>query len=44
MNTLNDKHFGIFLLILFVMMGCAGQGDYAEAKRTESKPVVKQCF
>ena len=40
-----DKSFGIFLLILLVMMGCAGQGDYAEAKRIESKPVVvKQCF
>jgi len=39
-----DKYFGIFLLILFVMMGCAGQGDYEEKKRTESKPVVKQCF
>ena len=40
-----DKSFGIFLLILLVMMGCAGQGDYAEAKRTEPKPVVvKQCF
>lgn len=39
-----DKSFGIFLLVLFVMLGCAGNGDYAEAKRTESKPVVKQCF
>lgn len=39
-----DKTFGIFLLAMLVMMGCAGNGDYAEAKRTESKPVVKQCF
>lgn len=39
-----DKSFGIFLLVLFVMLGCAGQGDYEEAKRTESNPVVKQCF
>lgn len=37
-----DKSFGVFLLILLVMMGCAGKGDYEEAKRTES-PVVKQC-
>jgi len=35
MNALNDKHFGIFLLILFVMMGCAGQGDYEYAKSKE---------
>lgn len=40
---MNDKYFGVFLLILFVMMGCVGQGDYAEAKRTEFKPVAKQC-
>ena len=40
---MNDKYFGVFLLVLFVMMGCAGQGDYAEAKRKES-PVVRQCF
>jgi len=39
-----DKSFGIFLLVLLLMLGCAGQGDYAEAKRTESKLVVKQCF
>ena len=40
-----DKSFGIFLLILLVMLGCAGNGDYAEAKRKEPKPVVvKQCF
>ena len=32
---MNDKYFGIFLLILFVMMGCAGQGDYEEKKRHE---------
>jgi len=35
---------GGFAVVAEVMMGCAGQGDYAEAKRTESKPVVKQCF
>lgn len=37
-----DKSFGMFLLVMLLMLGCAGQGDYAEAKRTESKPVVKQ--
>jgi hypothetical protein len=41
---MNDKYFGVFLLVLFVMMGCAGKGDYEDAKRTESKPVVRQCF
>lgn len=41
---MNDKHFGVFLVVLLLMLGCAGQGDYAEAKRTEYKPVVKQCF
>ena len=41
---MSDKPFGIFLLVLLLMLGCAGQGDYAEAKRTESKPVVRQCF
>ena len=37
-----DKSFGIFLLILFVMMGCAGQGDYEEKKRHEVVE-FKQC-
>jgi len=38
---MNDKYFGIFLLILFVMMGCAGQGDYEEKKRHDVS--FKQC-
>ena len=41
---MNDKHFGVFLLVMLFMLGCAGQGDYEDAKRTEPKPVVKQCF
>ena len=41
---MNDKYFGVFLLVMLLMLGCAGQGDYAEAKRTESNPVVKQSF
>jgi len=41
---MNDKSFGVFLLVMLLMLGCAGQVDYEDAKRTESKPVVKQCF
>jgi len=38
---MNDKYFGIFLLILFVMMGCAGRSDYDEKKRHDVS--FKQC-
>jgi hypothetical protein len=32
---MNDKYFGIFLLILLVMIGCAGKSDYEYAKSKE---------
>jgi len=39
---MNDKHFAIFLVFFFVVMGCAGRSDYDEKKRHEVVE-FKQC-
>ena len=40
---MNDKYFGVFLLVLLVMMGCAGQGDYEYAKSKEVVTHERMC-